>query len=733
MVGKRGQQRGVTLETMNYIAGVNEIKFVKRLLLALLIVAAFTESSREQAYTPVFKSVEIQPTIAPLGEMVEGDFFGPKCIAAICKSEKAIYFFVPDSLENLVLKNVVILPDTPIAISSGKVVVVDSVGHKEGFAKLAVLMKPNYVALVSFDSAGQPEISAKATVDPYCTSVRASDMETSGKLDLVGFGKFSLGVSIEKNLGNGSFKSVQPMPGPLGNVPFSDIAFTDFNGDLVPDIAALDWVNRKLLIFYGRGDGTFTQPVSFQLKAEPSALSVADLNGNGYPDIVVGYTRLQQIDIFEGDGFGRFFLRQSIKTAAPVSKFAIADFTGDGTMDIAALSRSTGEIMLYTYDPISRRFRYSGVLGAGVSYDNILPFYFRNRIRADLVASSASQECIKVFKSAMPFDSYKGRLAPVGANATYVAVCGKDSSNYLVTATSSGRMSAKYSTGLRPFDAVSSVDWESGGTLRRAMALSDSLPYILTSYTDADMLSLYEVGRKGGAVTEMRVETAFPPFAMAAEAEADSASIAAAYRFTPDGSVAISYFTAIRGKDEFLEHDYSVNDTGRYLASALTITPSLEFLRIWKLSADTIRLACTSLKSNGTSIVNLPAQGARFFDNSGRGFPLLAVQGKDTLTLYSLVSGSVSGFSITGLASAPFDSTDFGSLELTPQSDSTYYLTFVNRTSKAVFLYLVANGRMQFIKAWRVSEDPAGIALSPEMKTIYFLNRAQAYVSVHFF
>lgn len=718
---------------MNDIAGINQFSSVKKLLIPLLIIAAFTESSREQVYAPVFKSVEMQATIAPLGEMVEGDFFGQKCIAALSKSEKAIYFFVPDSLENLILRNVVILPDTPIAISKGRAVVVDSNGRKEGFAKLAVLMKPNYVALISFDSLGRPEISAKAPVDPYCTNVRASDMETSGKLDLVGFGKFSLGVSIEKNLGNGSFKSVQPMPGPLGNVPFSDIAFTDFNGDLVPDMAALDWVNRKLLIFYGRGDGTFTQPVSFQLKAEPSALSVADLNGNGYPDIVVGYTRLPQIDIFEGDGFGRFFLRQSIKTPAPVSKFAIADFTGDGTMDIAALSRSTGEIMVYTYDPLSRRFKYSGVVGAGVSYDNILPFYFRNRIRADLVASSAAQETIKVFKSAMPFENYRGKLAPIGANATFVAVCGNDSSNYLVTATSSGRMSAKYSAGIHPFDAVSSVDWESGGTLRRAVVLSDSLPYVLASYTDADMLSLYEVGKRGGSVAEMRVETAFPPFAMAGEAEADSASIAAAYRFTPDSSVAVSYFTAIRGKNEFLEHDYSVNDTGRYLASALTISPALSFLRIWRSPADTIQLACTSLKSNGTTMMYLQAQGARFLDKGGNGFPLLAIQGNDTLTLYSLISGPVSGFLLTELAATPFDSADFGSVNVTPQSDSTYYLTFVNRTSRSVFLYLVADGRIQFTKAWRVNEYPSGIALSPEMKTIYFLNSAQAYVSVHSF
>ena len=718
---------------MKDIAGRIHIRLVRKLLIPLLILFALSKSSREQVYSPVFKSLDVRPTVAPLGEMVAGNFFGKECIAALSKQEKAIYFYVPDSLENLNLANVVILPDTPISISKGRAIIVDSSGRKEAFAQLAVLMKPNYVALISFDSSGQPDISAKSTVDQYCTDVRASDMETSGKLDLIGYGKFSLGVSIEKNLGNGSFKSIQSMPGPLGNVPFSDIKFTDFNGDLVPDMAALDWVNRKLLIFYGRGDGTFTQPVSFQLKAEPSVLSVADLNGNGYPDIVVGYTRLHQIDIFEGDGFGRFFLRQSIKTPAPVSKFAIADFTGDGTMDIAALSRSAGEIMLYTYDPLSRRFRYSGVIGAGESYDNILPFYFRNRIKADLVASSAADESLKLFKSALPIGDVMDKLAPVGANATFVSVCGKDSSNYLITATSSGRMSAKYSSGPYPFDAVSSVDWESGGSIRSARTLSDSLPYVLVSYTGADMLSLYEVGRRGKGVVEMRVETAFPPFAMAGEAEADSASIAAAYRFVPDSSVAVSYFTAIKGKREFIEHDYSVNDTGSYIASALTISPALSFLRIWQLSGNTVQLACTSLKSNGTTEMSLQARSARFLDKAGDGFPLLAVQGKDSLTIYSLLSGPISGFSLNELAATPFDSADFESVKVTPQTDSTYYMTFLSRASRSVFLYLISNGRMRFMKAWRVNEDPADVTLSRDMKKIYFLNRAQAYVSAHSF
>lgn len=733
MVWRWGQQRGVTLKVMKDIAGLNHIHPVKQVLIPLLVVAGFTRAGVAQVYTPIFKSVEKQATIAPLGQMVQGDFFGKRCVAAISKSQKAIYFYVPDSVEHLILTNVVSLPDTPVAISKGREVVIEGNTSRELPAKLVVLMKPDYVALVSFGSGGQPEVSARSTVDPYCTGVRAVDMETSGKLDIIGYGKFSLGVSIEKNIGNGSFKSVPPMPGPLGNVPLSDVAFTDFNGDLVPDMAALDWVNRRLLIFYGRGDGTFAQPVSFQLNAEPSTLSVADLNGNGYPDIVVGYTRLPRIDIFGGDGFGRFFLRQTIKTAAPVSKFAIADFTGDGTMDIAALSRSTGDVMLYSYDPLSRRFQYSGIVGLGDSFDDVVPFYFPNRIKADLIASSPDHKYVKVFKSSLNFTRFHRKLVPVGASTAFISVCGADSANYLITANRSGRITARFSSKRNPLEASSSVNWQSEGSLGTVRVLSDTLPYLLVSYPDEDMLSLYEVSPRGTGVTEMRAETAFPPFAMVGDVEPDSACIVAAYRASPDSAVGISYFTAIKGKSEFLEHDYSVNDTMRYVSSAVTVSPTLSFLRIWRAGTDTLELECTSIGRRRTSRIVLRAKDARFLSLYNGTFPLLATRGNDSLDLYSFAWNAMSGFSIVPLASTPFDSASFGTIRIAPRSDSTYYMTYVNRSEKSVFLYNVADGRMRFVKAWHVDEVPADIALSPSMKSIYFLNRSQAYVSVHSF
>lgn len=716
---------------MKEIVGFRRGRFMKQLLLIAFVFAG-SEPGWAQVYMPILKSVEMQATIAPLGEMVEGDFFGTPCIAAVSESEKAIYFFEPDSLENLILTNVVSLPDTPVAISKGRQVVIEARGTTRRFAELAVLMKPDYVALISFGRDGQPEVSALSKVDPYCTGVRAVDMETSGRLDLVAFGKFSLGVSIEKNVGNGKFTRVSGLPGPLGNVPFSDIKFTDFNGDLVPDMAVLDWVNRRLLIFYGRGDGTFAKPVAFQLKAEPSTLSVADLNGNGYPDIVVGYTRLSEIDIYGGDGFGRFFLRQTIKTDAPVSKFAIADFTGDGTMDIAALSRQAGQIMLFAYDPLTRRFEYSGVVGAGESYENIVPFYFANRIKADLIATSPIEKMIKVFKSAIPFARSPDRFIPVSSGTGFVSVCGVDSANYLITGNSSGRMTARFSSGIRLSDVRSAVDWQSKGTGLTARLLSQSDPDLLVSYSDADVLSLYEVMPHGSGVVDLNAETAFPPFAVGGEARADSASIAAAYRSRPDSAIGIAHFTTVSGRNEFLEHDYSVTDTGNSISSSLALSPKLCFLRIWRLSEDSLEMASTELGTGQTSGMLLSAMNARFLDPPGDHFPLLAVQRPDTLALYSVTIGSQAEIFLDRLCTTPFDSANFRSVRIAGRG-STYYLTYFNRTGKSVFLYSIADGRMRFVKAWRIRYEPADIAVSTAMRTIYFLNGSEAYVSVHNF
>lgn len=710
---------------MNDIAGIKPADILRQVIIQMVFVANFVRFTEAQVYIPMFKAVEMQATIAPLGQMVAGNFSGRNDVAAICKVEKAIYFFEPDSMENLILTNVVSLSDTPIAISKGQEVVLDSSDHETRFDKLAVLTSRDTVFLVSFGKDGRPDVSQQASVDAYTTDVRTADLETSGRLDIVTFGKFCLGVSEAKSMGGGRLQEAQLVQGPLGSTPFSSIAFTDFNGDLVPDMAALDWVNHRLLIFYGRGDGTFAQPVSFQLKAEPSTLSVADLMGNGYPDILIGYSRLNQIDLYGGDGFGRFFLRQTMKTVGPISQFAIADFSGDGAMDIAALSDKEKQITIFSRDLISGSFKYNGTIGAGENYDSIVPFYFSNRFRADLVASSLSERYIKVFKSSAAFNKSPDVFLPVSEDAERISVFGNDTSNYVMVIDSSGKVRDTHYNGNRPMDAESTNEFQTEGVPSSMNLIESATPHLLLSYDNADMVSMYDLlsANKG----TRKVMTAFLPFAVNGTAIGDSAIIAAAYPIQSDSEIGISYFTSLTKENgDFIEKDYTISGMRNYLSSALTIDdPS--FYCIWQSGTDTMTFARVNLKDGRSVATSIQGSDAKLINSDGKLY--IFTERNDSLTMFSVVLEKPMFLSLDQTCRIPFDSSDLSSIHVSIV-DSTFYLAFFDSTRKIVTLYSSTNSIPKFIRSWRLESEPANINISPSMKRIYFLDRIKSYVSV---
>ncbi len=727
---------------MSDIAGVRCVQLFRQAVIQIVFVVNVARISEAQVYTPVFKTIDMQATIAPLGQMISGNFSGTyKSIAAISKSEKALYLFEPDSMENLILTNVISLPDTPIAIAKGKEVLLDSSDHEKIQSKIAVLMKPHFVALVSFGKDGRPVVSQEVSIDAYCSGVAASDLETSGKIDIVGFGKFTLGISEAKNAGAGEFQEARIMQGPLGSIPFSDIAFTDFNGDLVPDIAALDWVNHKLLIFYGRGDGSFAQPVPFLLRAEPSTLSVADLDDNGYPDILVGYTRLAQIDIYGGDGFGRFYVRQTLKTLGPISQFAIADFTGNGTTDIAALSSDTKEITLFSHDSSAKHFHYAGAVGIGANYENIVPFCFPNRVHADLVASSPIENFMKVFKTASLFNKSPDVAMPVCADPVWISVCGDDSSNYLVVGNSRGRIMAARYEGRSPADSAIANDWQSQGIPaakpsssvgihNSSILIPNRQPGLLLSYSNADMLSLYEISEFEKGIMERTVRTAFLPFAVNGAVENDSAIIVTAYRIHPDSAIGISYFNSMKG--EFIEHDYEVNENIAYMNSAVGIHPYPSFFRLWKSGEDSLTFAYTNLKDGKTTLIPMEGSEGELVNSSST--PMLLLENHDTLSVFETMFTKPKLLELHQVYVIPFNDSDFKSINFA-SIDSTLYMAFFSHSKREIFLLAanMNNGFVRLIKSWHVETEPDDMAISPSTDRIFFLNRSESYVTVSSF
>ena len=70
---------------------------------------------------------------------------------------------------------------------------------------------------------------------------------------------------------------------------FSSFVVADFNGDGIPDLAALNNTADLVTMFQGNGDGTFTasSAAPSPTGVYPLAMAVGDFNGDGIPDLAI--------------------------------------------------------------------------------------------------------------------------------------------------------------------------------------------------------------------------------------------------------------------------------------------------------------------------------------------------------------------------------------------------------------------------------------------------------------
>ncbi|CAF4490488.1 unnamed protein product [Rotaria sp. Silwood2] len=178
------------------------------------------------------------------------------------------------------------------------------------------------------------------------------DFNNDSRLDIAVANYATSNVGVFLGYGNGSFASQLTYSTYERSYPIS-LATGDFNNDSRLDIAVANYFGNKVGVFFGHGNGSFTNMTSIPTGAysNPKALAVSDFNSDGILDIaVVNAAPMEElILILLGNGHGNFSSNGRYETgvqSAP-SSIVIGYFNDDSQLDIAVANRGTDNIGIF--------------------------------------------------------------------------------------------------------------------------------------------------------------------------------------------------------------------------------------------------------------------------------------------------------------------------------------------------------------------------------------------------
>lgn len=166
--------------------------------------------------------------------------------------------------------------------------------------------------------------------------VLLADLDNDHILDIILYGTREVGIMLYHGRGNGSFDAKGIL---LTDYSFSNVHVTDINGDSVADVLGTDWVSNRLVMFSGFGNLTFSDPSFISFRSEPNLVCVAPVDSDGIQDIIVGSTDEAWYEIFRGNGLGEFNKVQSIALDKAPTDLSVQDMNGDGKQDVVLFSR----------------------------------------------------------------------------------------------------------------------------------------------------------------------------------------------------------------------------------------------------------------------------------------------------------------------------------------------------------------------------------------------------------
>ncbi|CAF2767020.1 unnamed protein product [Rotaria sp. Silwood2] len=245
----------------------------------------------------------------------------------------------------------------------------------------------------------QPTIIYPIGYDSLPSHAAIGDFNKDNHQDLVVafYGTNSIGIFF--GYGNGTFTDQVTYSTGFISLPCW-VAVTDFNNDTILDIAVANYGTHSIGVFLGLSNGNFTNQITFSLgSSRPLSLVIGDFNNDHQSDIAVANAGTSDIAILLGLNNGSFYIETIIDMgfdSVPCSLVAV-DFNNDNQIDIAVVDNSINTLNILLGNGLGTFVNHKYSTGSDSHPSSLVVGDFNNDNILDVIVANSGTMNIGVF------------------------------------------------------------------------------------------------------------------------------------------------------------------------------------------------------------------------------------------------------------------------------------------------------------------------------------------------